>query len=118
MITWLNRGTLHLVAREDYPWLHALTTPQLFTANARRLDQEGVSPDEADRAVAVIERSLADEGPLTRKQLGQRIAPTGVRIEGQALLHLLLLACLRGLALRGPMAGGEQAYVHAGGLAR
>ena len=27
LITWLNRGTLHLVRSEDYPWLHALTTP-------------------------------------------------------------------------------------------
>jgi hypothetical protein len=29
LITWLNRGTLHLIASEDYPWLHALTTPPL-----------------------------------------------------------------------------------------
>src|SRR5256885_13744212 len=35
LITWLNRGTLHLVRREDYPWLQALTTPQLATGNAR-----------------------------------------------------------------------------------
>ena len=114
VIGWLNRGTLHLVAADDYPWLHALTTPQLFTANARRLEQEGVSPDEADRAVAVIERSLAEEGPLTRGQLRERIAPTGVRTEAQALVHLLLLASLRGIAVRGPMAGGEQAFAHAG----
>ena len=118
VIGWLNRGTLHLVAADDYPWLHALTTPQLFTANARRLEQEGVSPAEADRAVAVIERSLAEEGPLTRSRLRERIAPTGVRTEGQALVHLLLLACLRGIAVRGPMAGGEQAYRPRRGLAR
>jgi hypothetical protein len=113
VIGWLNRGTLHLVAADDYPWLHALTTPQLFSANARRLDQEGVSPTEADRAVATIERSLAEEGPLTRSQLRERIATTGVGTEGQALVHLLLLASLRGIAVRGPMAGGEQAFVHA-----
>jgi hypothetical protein len=111
VIGWLNRGTLHLVDRDDYPWLHALTTPQLFTPNARRLTQEGVSLEDADRAVAVIERSLAAEGPLTRRQLAERIAPLGVRTDGQALVHLLLLACLRGIALRGPMAGSEQAYV-------
>ena len=29
LITWLNRGTLHLVRSEDYPWLQALTTPPL-----------------------------------------------------------------------------------------
>ena len=32
LITWLNRGTLHLVRSEDYPWLHALTTPTTVTA--------------------------------------------------------------------------------------
>jgi hypothetical protein len=37
VITWLNRGTLHLVRSEDYPWLHALTAPRMLTANARRL---------------------------------------------------------------------------------
>src|SRR5438477_8750535 len=52
VVTWLNRGTLHLVRSEDYPWLHALTTPPLFTTNARRLAQTGVTPDAAERAVA------------------------------------------------------------------
>jgi hypothetical protein len=53
LITWLNRGTLHLVASEDYAWLHALTTPPLFTANARRLAEEGLTPDAAGRGVAL-----------------------------------------------------------------
>ena len=111
LITWLNRGTLHLVRSEDYPWLHALTTPPLFTGNARRLAQEGVSPDAADRGVDVIERSLAEEGPLPREQLRDRIATAGVRTEGQALVHILMLASLRGLVVRGPMVGGHHAYV-------
>ncbi len=34
-----------------------------------------------------------------------------MRTEGQALVHELLLACLRGIAVRGPMAGREHAYV-------
>ncbi|HEU0023757.1 MAG TPA: winged helix DNA-binding domain-containing protein [Thermoleophilaceae bacterium] len=110
VITWLNRGTLHLVRSEDYPWLQALTTPRQLTATARRLAHEGVAPGAADRGVAVMERSLADEGPLTRPQLGERIAAAGVRTEGQALIHILALACLRGLAVRGPMVGGSHAY--------
>jgi hypothetical protein len=112
LITWLNRGTLHLVASEDYAWLHALTTPPLFTASARRLAQEGVPPSDAERGVAAIERALIAEGPLTRAQLGERIAAAGVRTEGQALVHLLLLAGLRAVAVRGPMVGRENAYVH------
>lgn len=66
LITWLNRGTLHLVCSEDYPWLHALTTPPLLASNTRRLRQEGVSADAAERGAEVIERALAGEGPLTR----------------------------------------------------
>jgi DNA glycosylase AlkZ-like len=110
VITWLNRGTLHLVRSADYWWLHRLVAPPLFTPNARRLAQEGVTPDAADRGVAVIERSLAADGPLTRAQLRERIAAAGVRTEGQALVHLLMLASLRGSTVRGPMIGTEHAY--------
>lgn len=111
VITWLNRGTLHLVRSQDYWWLHHLTTPPLGTGNARRLAQEGVPPDAAERAVTTVQRALADEGPLTRAQLRERVAATGVRTEGQALVHILVLACLRGLVVRGPVVGGEQAFV-------
>src|SRR5215475_7692687 len=110
VVTWLNRGTLHLVRTEDYWWLHPLTTPQLFTGNTRRLAQEGVPPADAERGVAVIERSLTAEGPLTRAQLAERIAKAGVRTQGQAIVHLLVLASLRGIAVRGPMTGREHAY--------
>ena len=110
VITWLNRGTLHLVRGEDYPWLHALTTPPVLTSNARRLREEGVAPDAAERGVGVIERSLADEGPLTRDELAERLARSGVPTQGQALIHILMLASLRGLVVRGPMADGRHAY--------
>ncbi|HEX8689739.1 MAG TPA: winged helix DNA-binding domain-containing protein [Solirubrobacterales bacterium] len=110
LITWLNRGTLHLLRSEDYPWLHALTTPPLLTSAARRLEQEGVSPDAAERAVATIERALADEGPLTRLQLKERLEAANLATEGQAMIHLLFLATLRGIAVRGPMVGKQHAY--------
>jgi len=110
LITWLNRGTLHLVRSEDYPWLQALTTPPLQTSCARRLRQEGVSPEDGERAVATIERALADEGPLTRQQLRERLDSAGVPTEGQALLHLLFLAAVRGVVVRGPMVGKQHAY--------
>jgi hypothetical protein len=101
---------LHLVTSEDLSWLHALTTPPLRNANARRLHQEGVSEAAAGRGVQAIVRALADEGPLTRGQLRERVAAAGVRTEGQALVHVLMLATLRGLTVRGPMVAGEQAY--------
>ena len=62
VISRLHRGTLHLVRSEDYPWLHALTTPQLATSNQTRLRQEGVSPEQADRGVEVVRTQLAEAG--------------------------------------------------------
>ncbi len=109
--TWVNRGTLHLIRSEDYPWLHALTTPQLLTGNARRLFQEGVTARAAERGVSIVERSLAADGPLTRGQLRERLAARKIPTEGQALVHILMLASLRGLSVRGPMIDGQQAYV-------
>jgi len=110
LVTWLNRGTLHLVRSEDYPWLQALTAPPLLTSSARRLRQEGVGEAEAERAVATIERCLADQGPLTRVELRERLEAADVRTEGQALMHLLFLAALRGIVVRGPMRGRQHAY--------
>jgi DNA glycosylase AlkZ-like len=111
LVTWLNRGTLHLVRSEDYPWLQALTTPPLFTSSVRRLRQEGVSEAKTKRAVATIERALADEGPLTRAQLRERVDVAGVQTAGQAMIHLLFLAAVRGIVVRGPMVGKQHAYV-------
>jgi hypothetical protein len=110
VVSWLNRGTLHLVRTEDYWWLHALTTPQLCTGNARRLAQEGVPPDDAERAVAAVAAALEADGPLTRSQLRERVDAVGVSTEGQALVHILLLASIRGLIVRGPMTGRDQAF--------
>ncbi len=123
VITWLNRGTLHLVRSEDYGWLHALTAPQHRKGILRRLAQEGV--EDPDRGVATIERALAEEGPLSREQLRDRVAAKGTKTEsakrglsgdsvrrtGQALIHLLALAASHGLIVRGPMAGKQHLYV-------
>jgi hypothetical protein len=111
VVSTLNRGTLHLVRSDDYWWLHQLTTPQLLTASGRRLTQEKVSPDEADRGVAIIEQALATQGPLSRNQLREHLAGAGVRIEGQAFMHIVLLATIRGLIVRGPISGSDHAFV-------
>jgi hypothetical protein len=111
VVSWLNRGTLHLVRSEDYPLLQALTTPPLFTSCKRRLRQEGVSEADAERALRTIERALAEAGPLTRAQLRERLESADVPTEGQALIHLLFLAAVRGLVVRGPVLGKQHAYV-------
>ena len=61
--------------------------------------------------MAVVRAALAADGPLTRSQLRERVAAAGVRTEGQAMVHILALASIRGLIVRGPPAGRDQAFV-------
>ena len=110
VVSWLNRGTLHLVTAEDYWWLHPLTTPQLVTGNGRRLGQEGVSPAQADRGVAVVAEAVSD-GPQSRARLRERLEQAGVPTRRQALVHVLMAATLRGHVVRGPMVDGDHAFV-------
>jgi hypothetical protein len=111
VITWLCRGTLHLVCREDYPWLLGLAAPTLRTSNLRRLHQCGFGPGEARRAADRIVRMLADDGPLERAEIGRRLEADGHVLADQALVHLLFLPSLDGRIIRGPFHGAEQAFV-------
>jgi Winged helix DNA-binding domain len=93
VITWVNRGTLHLVASEDEPFLHALTTPQLRTSSESRLARQGVTELALERGVGAIVKALADAGPMTRAQLRAVVQ----RVDG--------------LLVRGPMIEREHAFV-------
>ncbi|GAA4360670.1 winged helix DNA-binding domain-containing protein [Angustibacter luteus] len=112
VVNWLHRGTLHLVGAGDYWWLHPLTTPQLATASARRLEQEGVSPQQAARGAELIMDAVAS-GPQTRTALRALLDEHQVPTQRQALVHVLLATCLRYDLVRGPVVGGEQAFVSA-----
>ena len=113
VVSWFNRGTLHLVAAEDHWWLHSLTTPQQVTGNRRRLEQEGVSPEQASRGVDVVATAVADGAALTRPQLKAVLDEAAVPTARQALVHVLMAATIAGHLVRGPMAGREQAFVDA-----
>jgi Winged helix DNA-binding domain len=112
VITWLNRGTLHLVRAEDYWWLHSLVVrPKLHTTVARVLSRAGLTSSDTDKSVAVVETALTG-GPLTRFQLREKIASAGLPADDNIPLHVIALASLRGIAVRGPMIGAQHAYVH------
>ena len=96
VVSWLLRGTLHLVRGEDWPWLHALTAPRQRATSARRLGQLGVAPEQAERAVVVLRDALAD-GPRTRSELAGALRAAGLPTEGQVTPHLLLRASIEGV---------------------
>jgi len=74
------------------------------------LRQEGVSEAAAEKGVRRVGRALAD-GPLGRGALRGVLDRAGVPTAGQAFIHVVMLASLRGLVVRGPVVDGEQAFV-------
>lgn len=112
VVGWLNRGTLHLVRAEDYWDLFALTVPQQETGAARRLGQLDLGPAQVERAAEVLIAAVAD-GPRTRDELRGVLEGVGLPTAGQALVHLIAATSRRGLLVRGPMRGEEQAFVAA-----
>lgn len=112
LVTWLCRGTLHLVRAADYPWLHALTAPRIAPAVERRLAQLGIGPSTIDKGVAVIVEALAD-GPRGRDELRAELDAAGVPTAGQVLVHLLTAASLREFVVRGPVRAGVHLFVDA-----
>ncbi len=110
VISTLNRGTLHLVRSEDYPLLQLLTTPPLRTSSATRLAQEGIDADTAARAVKLMERAIAGDGPLTRAALRERLERAGIPALDRTMIHLIFRASIEGRIIRGPMSGRQQAF--------
>jgi len=113
VLTWLNRGTLHLVRTEDYWWLHRLTMrPSLQVSVRRMLARGGIDDAGAEKGVSVVESALLTHGPLTGSQLRSIIAAAGLPAQDNMPLHIIALASMRGSVVRGPMAGAQHAYVH------
>jgi hypothetical protein len=110
IITWVNRGTLHLIAVEDEPLLHMLTTPQLRRSSDRRLREEGVSEAAAQRGIAAIVNALGADGPMTRAEIRAVLERARLPTTGQAMVHVLFRATLDGHIIRGPMVRGEHAF--------
>jgi mono/diheme cytochrome c family protein len=111
VLCWAMRGTLHLVPAEDHAWLVPLTTEPRISNAHRRRRQEGVPAGDVDRAVRLIGRELDRNGPLLRAELAERLERRGIRTEGQAIAHLVWLACVRGVSCHGPDRDGEPAFV-------
>jgi hypothetical protein len=111
VVTWVNRGTIHLLRPDDLPWLRALTAPTQRMGALRRFKDHGLTLEAAERAIGVIVEALADEGPLKREELRARVKQAGFEAEGQALVYLLFHASYEGRIVRGPVVGRQHLFV-------
>lgn len=89
---WAWRGTLHLLAREDVPWVLALVAVGANRAVAGRWRDLGLDDAIYERAREVILARV----PATRAELREALAAEGVDASGQRLPHLLRRVALEG----------------------
>jgi hypothetical protein len=112
VVSWLFRGTLHLVRSADYWWLHTLTAPRMVANNKRRLAQLGLDEATTKRGVRAVREAVA-ENPKTRDELRLALDSAGVPTTGQALAHVLVAATLHAQLIRGPVRNGDHCFVDA-----
>ncbi len=109
--TWAMRGTLHLLPRRMLaPALAAFGLRFIRTAKSR-YKQLGLTEPVMQRAVEVIDRSLAELGPLVRSQIADELAAQKLPYEGQVTFHLIRRAAFLGRVCYGPDLEGETAFV-------
>lgn len=96
--TWTVRGTVHLIATDDLPWMHSLTGPR----NRRRFDalmaKRGNPELARDLLPDLVE--LLEPGPLTRAALLAGLAERGRRSLDPSSVNILMpWAAARSLVL-------------------
>lgn len=112
--TWLMRGTLHLAATEDVPWLLAALAPRFKKTSRRRREELGLDDETVSRAAKTLEETLRHRGPLTRSEIRTDPALDDVPLDGQAAPYLLQYAALEGRVCHGPERDGTPTYVALG----
>lgn len=109
--SWPMRGTLHLTAAEDLPWMLELLGPRALAGVERRRAVVGITEPELERARELVVTALAGGRRLGRQDLLAVIADGGVPTVGQRGYHVLWYLAQTGTLVLGPMAGNEQQFV-------
>jgi hypothetical protein len=110
VLTWCQRGTLHLLGADDLAWLLPLIGP-IFARVSRRRERLGLDAATLSRGEAALRDVLGGQGPLTRAAIVSRLRSRGLDLNGQAVPHLLAYAAHRGTICYGPGEEAKPTYV-------
>lgn len=109
--SWPMRGTLHLVAAEDLPWILSLTAPRIIASAAKRRAELGLDAATLARAEETAVGVLSGGGKLSRAELMAVWDEAGIGTTGQRGYHMLGYLAETGTLCFGPTRGGEQLVV-------
>ena len=109
--SWPMRGTLHVTAAEDLPWMLDLHGKRIIDGMAGRRAQLGLDDKSHGRAQDLAIRGLNGGKALGRAEIFSLFEKGGVSTKGQRGYHLLAHLSISGVLCLGPLKGKEQAFV-------
>lgn len=109
--TWCMRGTLHLLAADDFYWLMDLHGKAFIKKSQHRYKDLGLDDTLYGKCIEKLYTLLEENAPLTREEVKDYFMTQDINLEGQASYHLLRRAALEGLVCFGPDRNSEPTYV-------
>jgi hypothetical protein len=109
--SWPMRGTLHVTAPEDLPWLLDLLGPRIVKSLTTRRASLHLDDKTLERARNTALRALAGGTHKTREQMQTLWEQAGISTAGQRGYHLLVHLSLDKTLCLGPPQGKEQTFV-------
>ncbi len=109
--SWPMRGTLHLVAAEDLPWLLQVTAARVEVGMGPRRAQLELDTATLARARDIAVAALTDGRPLRRDELHGAWNDAGLVTTGQRGYHVIAHLAQTGVLCFGPHVEGEPAMV-------
>ena len=109
--SWPMRGTLHLTAADDLPWLLELLTERAVRGVEKRRAVVGLTEADVERARELAVAALTGGGAMSRTELLAALAAGGVPTAGQRGYHLLWWLSQTGSLVMGPTRDGDQLFV-------
>jgi winged helix DNA-binding protein len=105
------RPTWHFLVPSDLRWIQALTGGRVHQANGTMYRRVGLDEDQFGLAHAAIRAALAGGRALTRDELADAVAPTGIDLaDSLVITHIAMHAELDALIVSGPRRGKQATY--------
>ena len=105
--TWAMRGTLHLIPAEDHRWMISLLGASSFSAGRKRRSELGLDESTLYKAFESFATFFTEHGPLTREKLSEMLVLEGIRVENQAINHIVRAGGFLGYITHGPLLDGR-----------
>jgi hypothetical protein len=109
--SWPMRGTLHVTAPEDLPWMLELIGPRMLATIAPRRRQLGITDITLGTAADLIRGELEGGRAATRPELFAALERAGESTGAQRGINLLGALCQSRVLCLGPRRGAQHTFV-------